>query len=116
MSEGETITSIAADPKMPSYTTMWRMENAADDLAERITRAREIGFVARAEKAVEKAHSAEDAAKGRLAFDADRWFLGKMCPKRFGEKQTHEHSGPNGGAIPVQLTDADLERIAAGAA
>lgn len=114
MSEGETITSIALDPKMPSYTTMWRMENAGDELAERITRAREMGFVARAEKAVEDAKTASDAVKGRLAFDADRWFLGKMCPKRFGEKQTLEHSGPDGGAIPMRLSDADLERIAAG--
>lgn len=87
MSEGETITSIASDPKMPSYTTMWRMENAGDELAERITRAREMGFVARAEKAVDDAKCAEDASLGRLAFDADRWFLGKMCPKRFGDKQ-----------------------------
>lgn len=114
MGEGETITSIAADPRMPSVATMWRWEEAQDELGEKITRARERGYVTRAEKAVEKAQSADDPAKGRLAFDADRWFLGKMCPKRFGDKQAIEHSGPDGKAIPVSLTDADLERIAAG--
>ena len=118
MGEGETITSIAADARMPSYTTMWRMENAGDDLAERITHAREMGFVARAEKIIAKVSADNiDPAKGRLAFDAERWYLGKMQPKRFGEKQTHEHSGPDGKAIPVShVTDDQLAAIATGRA
>lgn len=86
MGEGETMTSIASDPRMPSVPTMWRWEEKQDDLGERITRAREQGFVSLAEKARDKAQKAEDPQKGRLAFDADRWFLGKMCPKRFGDK------------------------------
>lgn len=115
MSTGETITSIASDPRMPGYTTMWEWENKDDDLARRITRAREMGFVARAEQAVTKAQSCEDPQKARLAFDADRWFLGKMCPKRFGDKQTHEHSGPDGKAIAIAVaSDDELTRIALG--
>ena len=86
MGEGETLTSIASDPRMPSVPTMWRWEEKQDDLGERITRAREQGFVSLAEQARDKAQKAEDPQKGRLAFDADRWFLGKMCPKRFGDK------------------------------
>ena len=114
MAEGETITSIAADPRMPGYTTIWRWENAGDNLAGRITRAREMGFVARAEKAVERAQSAADPVKGRLAFDADRWFLGKMCPKRFGEKQAIEHSGEvSVKKSPRELSDEELSAIAA---
>jgi hypothetical protein len=86
MGEGETLTSIASDPRMPSVPTMWRWEEKQDELGERITRAREQGYVSLAEKARDKAQSADDPQKGRLAFDADRWFLGKMCPKRFGDK------------------------------
>lgn len=61
----------------------------ADDaqLAATIARAREIGLDHRAEVAVEAAKMAEDAAKGRLAFDAERWYLSKLYPKRFGDKQ-----------------------------
>jgi hypothetical protein len=86
METGETLTSIAADPRMPSYRTITRFEDAGDELAGRITRAREDGYQARAERILEEARSAKDAAKGRLVFDADRWYLGKMQPKRFGEK------------------------------
>lgn len=86
MGEGETLTSIAQDARMPSVPTMWRWEERQDELGERITRAREQGYVSLAEKARDKAQKAEDPQKGRLAFDADRWFLGKMCPKRFGDK------------------------------
>jgi hypothetical protein len=86
MESGETLTAIAKRKNMPSAPTMWRWEHAQDELGERMTRARELGYIARAEKAIERAHNAEDPQKARLAFDADRWFLAKMCPKRFGDK------------------------------
>ena len=65
-----------------------------------ITRARAQGYTVRAEKAVDNAQSCNDPQKGRLAFDAERWFLGKMYPKKFGDK--------------VQLADADGEKMQLG--
>jgi len=94
MATGETLTSIANDPRMPSFTSMNRWEaEEGSDLAARITRAREIGYLARAEKIIGRVQAGygdgeekRDAALERLAFDAERWFLGKMQPKRFGDK------------------------------
>jgi len=63
------------------------------DFCSRIARAREIGYAARAEQAVIAAKTAEDAAKGRLAFDADRWWLSKIDPARYGDRSTVEHRG-----------------------
>jgi len=87
MRDGETLTSIASDPRMPSIDTMNRWEAEQDERGAAITRARLDGYTTRAEKALADAEIAEDAAKGRLAFDANRWFLGKMHPKKFGDKQ-----------------------------
>lgn len=90
MMEGETLTSIASDPRMPSIDTMNRWEAEQDtELGAAITRARDLGFMVRAEKAVERAQTAEDAALGRLSFDADRWFLAHMKPKVFGTLIKH---------------------------
>ncbi len=88
MREGETLTSISSDARMPSVQTMANWEAERDtEIGLAITRARELGWTARAEKAVAEAKSAEDASLGRLSFDAERWFLGKMHPKKFGDKQ-----------------------------
>lgn len=100
MREGETLTTIAAMKGMPSIDTMNRWEDQQDELGAAITRARGIGYTTRAEKAVQEAKTATDPAAGRLALDAERWFLGKMYPKKFGDK--------------VQLADADGEKIALG--
>lgn len=87
MGKGETLTSIGADPRMPSIASMMRWEDKQDELGARITQARARGYTLRAEAAVMRAQTAKDAALGRLDFDAERWFLGKMHPKKFGDKQ-----------------------------
>lgn len=99
---GETLTSIGSDPRMPSMCTIMRWESEQDtDLGARITRARDIGFHARAEKAVTEAKAAEDAQLGRLAFDAERWFLGKMRPKVYGEAAMLRHADADGNKIDL---------------
>lgn len=90
MMTGETLTSISSDARMPSIDTMNRWEAEQETkLGAAITRARDLGFMVRAEKAVEEAKKAEDAGLGRLAFDADRWFLAHMKPKVFGTLIKH---------------------------
>lgn len=90
MMDGETLTSIASDSCMPSIDTMNRWEAEQEtELGAAITRARDLGFMVRAEKAVAEAKTAEDASLGRLSFDADRWFLAHMRPKIFGTLIKH---------------------------
>lgn len=101
MGEGETLTSIAEDPRMPSIHSMMRWEDKQDDLGARITCARAQGYTIRAEKALIRAQSAKDAALGRLDFDAERWFLGKMHPKKFGDATTLKHADADGEKIEM---------------
>lgn len=102
MRKGETLTEIAADVRMPSIDTMNRWEDEQDtELGAAITRAREVGFTSRAEKALLEAKAAEDAGLGRLSFDAERWFLGKMYPKKFGEASLLKHANADGSNIDM---------------
>ena len=46
----------------------------------------------------------ESAAVVRLEADNKKWLMGKLKPKKFGDKVTQEHVGANGNAIQVQST------------
>lgn len=89
---GKSLSEICRTDGMPAWSTVHRWTDDDEDFAGRITRAREIGYAARAEQAVDDAKKAKDAALGRLALDAERWYLGKLS-NAFSDKQKHEHSG-----------------------
>lgn len=48
-----------------------------------------------------------DPQIGRIEVDARKWFASKFLPKRFGDKVTQEHTGPDGGPVQVQK----IERV-----
>lgn len=85
LSHGESMKEICSDPRMPDRETIRRWAERDDELAASIMRARECGYLERGEKAVEDAKNAIDPVKGRLAFDAERWYLGKLS-RAFAEK------------------------------
>ena len=88
--DGESLSAICRDEGMPAVRTVQNWMADDEDFAARITRAREAGFLVRAERAVEKAHEAKDAALGRLAFDAERWYLGKLS-NAFSDNKAQKH-------------------------
>lgn len=90
--EGQSLSAVCRTDGMPSWTTIHRWMDEDSELAAQITRAREAGYQARADKAIEDAKNAPDAALGRLAFDAERWYLGKLSNAFSDDKtQKHEH-------------------------
>lgn len=46
----------------------------------------------------------EHVARSRLRFDARRWYLSKLAPKRYGDRLTQEITGPDGGPIVIDDT------------
>lgn len=78
LEEGWSLVRICAEAGMPGRRTVYDWQNGNDELAQRLTMSRELGYLYRAEMAVEAAKSAEDPQAGRLAFDAERWYLGKL--------------------------------------
>lgn len=45
-----------------------------------------------------------DAQMARVEIDARKWFASKFLPKRYGDKQTTELTGPDGGPIQSATT------------
>jgi hypothetical protein len=78
LEQGRSLLSICKDEGMPSARTVQRWQNDDEEFDVAVTCARENGFHYLAEQARIRAQTADDAAKGRLAFDADRWYLGKL--------------------------------------
>ena len=102
LEEGDDMAAICADKRMPSVSTIWRWSKADDELAKRIVRAREVGYYMRADKAVQAAKDAEDPAKGRLAFDAERWRLSKLS-RAFADKVVHAGDPDAPAALTVNI-------------
>ena len=40
--------------------------------------------------------------RSALRIDARKWLAGKMAPKKYGDKQQVEHSGPDGGPVTLE--------------
>ncbi len=59
LSEGETLKSICRDEKMPGWTTVYDWMGRHKEFAESIARARELGFDAIAEEALQIANTPE---------------------------------------------------------
>lgn len=78
LGQGESLSAICKADGMPDRDTVRRWVDRDHALAEQVYQAREDGFMERAERAVAAAKSAIDPQLGRLAFDAERWFLGKL--------------------------------------
>lgn len=75
------------DADMPPWATIWRWHEGNDNFRARYARARERQAHAIADQAIgEATKPGGDPADKRLAFDARRWFAGKVAPKHFGDK------------------------------
>ena len=46
----------------------------------------------------------------RLQVDARKWYLSKLAPKKYGDKVNLEHTGPDGGAVKVEVSDTERAR------
>lgn len=90
LAEGKSLTEICKQDGMPNRATVQRWQKEDADFDAAVTHAREEGFLLRAERAVIDAKTAEDAGKGRLAFDAERWFLGKLS-NAFSDNKAQKH-------------------------
>jgi hypothetical protein len=106
LAEGRSLRSICSDEGMPTRPTVTNWLVADPVFFAQYARARDVGIDTIAEHAIDEATSAdltyEDIARARLAFDARRWYVGKLAPKKYGDKVQAEISGPDGQAVGLQ--------------
>jgi hypothetical protein len=114
---------------MPAESTVraWALDDR-EGFSAKYARAREIGYHHMADEIQEisdngsndwmERHDGDNVAwvangehiqRSRLRVDSRKWHLSKALPKIYGDKQTTEHTGPDGGPIRVL---GDIDRAA----
>lgn len=91
---GESLRRICEDEHIPPATTVrWWVVNDREGFSARYAQARDVGLDHIADEVMDIAdHTTGDVIRDRLRFDARRWYLSKLAPKRYGERQAIEHS------------------------
>ncbi len=105
LANGIGLVAICEADGMPNRCTVQRWQDADPGFDAAVMRARELGMHVRAEKAVRDAKVATDAGLGRLAFDAERWYVGKLS-NAFADKVRHVGGDP--GDNPIAFTGWDI--------
>lgn len=103
LSQGESLRSICKTEDYPDESTvrLWAVDDW-EGFTAKYLRARDIGLDVRADEVLDIADEGTgDPVRDRLRFDARRWYLSKMAPKRYGDRLAQELSGPNGAPIAV---------------
>ncbi len=103
LAEGESLRQICLDKAMPPMSTVLNWVN--DDrggIAAQYTRARDMGLDRMADEVIAIADSStsETFQTSRLQFDARRWYLSKLAPKRYGDKIQH---GGDSEGVPIAI-------------
>jgi hypothetical protein len=121
LADGESLRSICRDSDMPSTGTVCRWLGQNKAFQEQYARARELQADALFDETLDIADDAtndwmqkqdgeggvafvlngENIQRSRLRIETRKWLVGKLRPKKYGEKQVLEHSGPDGGSIDV---------------
>lgn len=118
LAAGQALHQICALSSMPARSTvmMW-VANDVNGFSDQYAQARNAGLDVMADDVLRIADGRVGTnpvavAANRLRFDARRWYLSKMAPKRYGEKTTTEITGADGGAILIDDA-ARASRVAA---
>jgi hypothetical protein len=111
LAEGGSLRKFCEAPDAPDKSTILRWLHAHADFREMYRIAREVGADALADEALADATTPmgeKEVQVARLAFDARRWFLGKISPKKWGDKIGVAHTGADGGPVQLQALPAML--------
>ena len=98
---GRGIAEVCADKDMPPERTVYDRMAKDEAFCSRIARAREMQQEGEADKIVSMSDAAtvENWQVVKLRIWSRQWRASKLAPKRYGDKQQHEHSV----AVPEEL-------------
>lgn len=125
VASGQSIQDVCKRPDFPSESTIYLRMAKDDDFRRRIAQAREAQQEREADMMVVMADKAtpQNWQVARLRIWARQWRAAKLAPKKYGDRQAVEHSGPGGGPIETrdvsprgeieQRLQAIAERVAA---
>lgn len=118
LSQGEPLEKICRDEHMPSSRTVLRWKEASEAFMSDIARAREAGFDRIAADCLDIADettfdtiigdngdraNTEWISRSKLRIETRLKLLAKWDPKRYGDKITQEHTGPEGAPLTINV-------------
>ena len=109
IAEGQSRVKVCSDEQMPHRATVHRWANEREDFRDMYARAREDQADSLADEIVDIADSDPDPQRARVRVDARKWVAAKLKSRKYGDKVTQEHSGPDGGPIRAEVTR--VERV-----
>lgn len=110
LSEGTPLAHVCRQPGMPAARTVSDWIERHPEVSAAIARARDAGEdviaanlrdVARGNK---RKGSTGDVRRDKLIVWTDLQLLSKWNPKKYGDRQQLEHSGPGGGPVETRVT------------
>lgn len=107
---GESVRSVCLDPKMPDRITIYRWIDAdREGFRNQYARALEVQADNDFDRLQTIARQAIEDPKLeralRLVIDTDKWVMSKKLPKKYGDRQTIEHTGGVTFSAPNALDD-----------
>lgn len=124
LAEGMSLNQICKAENFPAESTVrsWALDDYKG-FSAKYTRARDLGLDALADEVMAiaddgsadmvtrytekgseyQAVDQEHIARSRLRFDARRWYLSKLAPKKYGDRTAVEHSGPDGSKLVIEV-------------
>lgn len=106
LSAGELLKDILEHPGMPNRAAIMHLRKVNPDFAELFDMAKEMHADAVVERhfsrAIGEREQVSDASE-RLAWEAGKWYAGKIAPKRYGDKIQNEVTGADGAPLPVMI-------------
>jgi hypothetical protein len=119
LAKGETLRSICRDEHMPPESTvrLWALKDEGPGFAAQYAQARDLGLDAMADELLDIADTTQEGVtttdqewgtsekRGdmiehrKLRYDARKWYLSKLAPKRYGDRLAVE------GTVDVAFSD-----------
>lgn len=102
LTEGVSLRKLCKMDGFPNPSTIYVWIDRFPEFAERYARAREAATEDMLEDILEIADDPSlDAQEKRVRIDTRKWAMGKLKPKKYGEKTTHEVGNKDGETLKV---------------
>lgn len=123
IAQGHTLRKICSFEGMPAVSSVMRWVIEDPEFAEKYNAARQVQAHILADEIIEisdtEEHDVTETGDGvtrvnhdvinrdRLRVDSRKWYVAKVLPKIYGDKQVKELTGPNGG--PIESVNRDFK-------
>lgn len=113
MIEGESLTAICKDEKMPPRVTVYAWFDKHPDFYARCARAREAlaDYLVDEIDELAKTATKDNIEQVKIQVSTKQWRAMKMAPRMYGDRSRTEVTGANGGPIQTQATVVDATQL-----